>query len=123
MSKRETKSLRRFLAATAFAVLTGPAMGLAQGSYAPMPCPDPLPWDGEVEGETYECGVVTVPENHDIPDGRQIELLFMRLYATTLAPASDPLVYLSGGPGGSALGEITTSSPLFKNMQSICSVL
>ena len=119
MSKRETKSLRSILAATAFAVLTGPAMGLAQGSYAPMPCPDPLPWDGEVEGETYECGVVTVPENHDIPDGRQIELLFMRLHATTLAPASDPLVYLSGGPGGSALGEITTSSPLFKNMQSI----
>lgn len=92
---------------------------LAQTGYAPMPCPVALPWDGEVEGETFDCGVVTVPENHDLPDGRQIELTFMRLRATTMAPEPDPMVYLSGGPGGSALHEVTGNERLYLNMQTI----
>ena len=96
-----------------------PQIGFAQETYAPMPCPQTLPWDGEVEGETYDCGVVTVPENHDMSDGRQIELTFLRLHTTTLAPEPDPLVYVSGGPGGSALHEISAVAPLYANMQSV----
>ncbi len=46
-----------------------------------------------------ECGIVTVPENYDEPDGRTIELFYMRLFSTSKSPAADPLIYLSGGPG------------------------
>jgi pimeloyl-ACP methyl ester carboxylesterase len=53
----------------------------------------------EVEGKTVACGRVSVPENHDKPDGRQIELTFMVLKSLSEAPAADPVVYLHGGPG------------------------
>lgn len=62
------------------------------------PCPAPLaPY--EVEGKTVACGRVSVPEDHNKPDGRQIELTFMVLKSHSEAPAADPVVYLHGGPG------------------------
>ena len=62
------------------------------------PCPSSLaPY--EVEGMTVACGKVNVPENHDKPGGRRIDLTFMILKSHSLAPAADPVVYLHGGPG------------------------
>lgn len=54
----------------------------------------------ETEGKTYHCGVVYVPENHDKPEGRILELTFLVLHSTSMTPEPDPVVYLSGGPGG-----------------------
>jgi pimeloyl-ACP methyl ester carboxylesterase len=68
-------------------------------------CPAPL-ISTEIEGKTYHCGVVYVPENYDNPEGRIIELTYLVLHSTSLAPEPDPVVYLSGGPGGSALTEV-----------------
>lgn len=63
-----------------------------------MHCPAPLaPY--EVEGLTVECGKVSVPENHDKPDGRRIDLAFIVYKSRSEAPAADPVVYLHGGPG------------------------
>lgn len=109
------------------AFLVMPMHGAALAQVAPgtpggaerVACPTPLPWDGETEGETYSCAVVTVPENHARPGQRSLELLAMTLHSSTLSPRSDPLVYLSGGPGGSAVHEITSNSVLYKNMQAI----
>jgi len=62
------------------------------------PCPSSLaPY--EVEGKTVACGKVNVPENHDKPDGRRIDLTFMILKSHSLAPAPDAVAYLHGGPG------------------------
>ena len=47
------------------------------------------------EGTTFDCSVVIVPENHAEPGERTVELVVMRLRATTLSPMPDPLVYLS----------------------------
>lgn len=67
-------------------------------SVAAAACPRPLaPY--EVEGKTVACGTVSVPENHDKPDGRKIVLTFMVLKSHSEAPAPDPVVYLHGGPG------------------------
>ncbi|MBF9031028.1 alpha/beta fold hydrolase [Rhodobacterales bacterium HKCCE3408] len=109
------------LAAGLAALVLGATAAQAQQTGTPeeMPCPLPLPWDGETEGETYSCGVVIVPENHDDPDVRTIELTYLRLNASTLSPAPDPVVYLSGGPGGSALHEISTNPPLHLNMDQL----
>ena len=65
--------------------------------------------NGEVEGETMECGIVTVPENYDEPDGRTIELFYMRLFSTSKSPAADPLIYLSGGPGIAGTHEVAST--------------
>jgi pimeloyl-ACP methyl ester carboxylesterase len=70
----------------------------------------------EVEGETYSCGVVVVPENYDAPEGRIIELFYVKLHSSSESPAPDPLVYLAGGPGGSASHEIANFVVLYLNM-------
>ena len=74
---------------------------------------------GEVEGETFDCGVVVVPENYDEPEGRTIELLYVRLYSSSQSPAADPLIYLSGGPGGSGSYEISGNPVLLSNLNEI----
>lgn len=66
-------------------------------------CPAPLaPY--EVEGLTVACGKVNVPENHDKPDGRRIDLTFIAYKSRSAAPAADPVVYLHGGPGSGIVG-------------------
>ena len=75
--------------------------------------------NGEVEGETMECGIVTVPENYDEPDGRQLELFYMRLFSTSKSPAADPLIYLSGGPGGAGTNEVSGNPITLSNLNQI----
>lgn len=77
--------------------------------------------DNEVEGDTYECGIVEVPENYGKPDGRTLELVYLRLFSTSESPAEDPLLYLSGGPGGSAIREMSPGPGnfLLQNMEHI----
>lgn len=48
------------------------------------------------------CGSLEVPENPDLPDGRQIELAYAVVRAPTAQPRPDPVFYLAGGPGQSA---------------------
>ena len=49
------------------------------------------------------CGTMSVPENREQPDGRQIELNVMLLPATTAVVKPDPVFFLAGGPGQSAV--------------------
>jgi len=70
------------------------------GAITTISCP--LPLTGEVEGETYECGVYTVPVNYSDPQAGTINLTFVRLFASESA-AEAPIVYLAGGPGQSAV--------------------
>lgn len=45
------------------------------------------------------CGFLVVPENRDIPDGRQVRLPVMVLRTLNPNPEPDPVIYLSGGGG------------------------
>ncbi len=49
------------------------------------------------------CGLLTVPENRSDPNGRQIKIGVAEVKAVSPNPPSDPIVYLNGGPGGSAV--------------------
>lgn len=49
-----------------------------------------------------ELGRLVVPETRSRPDARSLELAFVRLPATGDSPGP-PVVYLAGGPGGSAI--------------------
>lgn len=69
-------------------------------------CPVQLSLD-ETEGTTYHCGMAFVPEEHGNPESPLIGLTYMVLHSTSMTPEDDPVVYLSGGPGASALTEIS----------------
>lgn len=71
------------------------------GTLTEIDCPLVLP--GETEGETYSCGIYTVPVDYDNPAGATINLAYMILYASDENPAPDPIVYLAGGPGQSGI--------------------
>jgi len=67
------------------------------------------PAAGVVEGEDVRCGYLTVPEDHSRPQGPTIRLavaIFKSVYAS---PASDPVVYLDGGPGHTSLASLGPS--------------
>lgn len=74
-----------------------------------IPCPSALP-TGEVEGETIVCGVETVPENYNVPDGRQIEITYALLRSQSLSSAPEPIIDLRGGLGATVLAASALSS-------------
>ena len=78
--------------------------GNVQPSYAEAACPNPV-YPGIVLGPEYTCGYLTVPENRNKSNGRTIRLAVATRRATAPNPKSDPILFLTGGPGGSGLGE------------------
>lgn len=56
--------------------------------------------------ETVECGYVTVPADWADPQGATIDLAVYRVPATSADKKPDPVVYLEGGPGGSAVATV-----------------
>ncbi len=72
-------------------------------AFKPAACMFDVP-TGLTEGSSLECGYLTVPEQHAVPDGPSIQLAVAIVKSiTTPAAASDPLVMLQGGPGGSTI--------------------
>ena len=86
------------------------AQGDYEPEYQPDACPMPIP-AGETEGDTLDCGYLIVPEDRSDPGGQTIALAVAILHSPDALP--DPLIYLAGGPGGSALTEADawTNSP------------
>lgn len=70
--------------------------------FEPAACPFPLP-PGQIEGTTVECGYLVVPEKRADPDTDSIRLAVGVFHPPSGATEPDPIVYLAGGPGGSAL--------------------
>lgn len=101
------------LALACMAVACGgdnPAGSASAGLYEKSSCPQPniagfpdLDFPAGVE-----CGYLTVPENRSRPEGRRIRIFVMRAPAVSAAPAPDPIVYLSGGPGGAGSFEVAS---------------
>lgn len=50
-----------------------------------------------------ECGTLTVKENPQDENSREIELAILRLPAISATPQADPLFIIAGGPGQSAI--------------------
>jgi pimeloyl-ACP methyl ester carboxylesterase len=65
----------------------------------PADCPFAIP-----DGYEIACGVLRVPENRGRADSPTIELAYAVVYAAT-DQGRPPLVYLAGGPGGSAIDD------------------
>jgi pimeloyl-ACP methyl ester carboxylesterase len=81
------------------------------GTFESVPCSEIRV---ELEGHVFSvdsipdlkaarCGYLTVPENRSRASGRTIRLAVAIVSPVTATPAPDPVVYLAGGPGGSAI--------------------
>lgn len=61
------------------------------------------PYDLNVPGDvTLSCGFVTVLENRATHSGKTIDLYVVRIEGKSRFLNPDPIIYLAGGPGGSA---------------------
>jgi pimeloyl-ACP methyl ester carboxylesterase len=63
---------------------------------------EPYQYDYQRQHIQAELGRFAVPERYDHPTGQKITLAFVRLKSTSPKPRL-PVVYLAGGPGGSAI--------------------
>jgi pimeloyl-ACP methyl ester carboxylesterase len=82
----------------------------------PTECPLPVPEELE-EGETIECGFLQVPQDRSAPFALQVRLPYAHIRAESAHPHPDPLVYIVGGPGGSALAEFSQIYPWFRALR------
>lgn len=62
----------------------------------------PKPAMGVFAQGVVTCGVLHVPENRARPGSRTLDLPFSILKADAPSPGADPVLVLTGGPGGSA---------------------
>ena len=68
-------------------------------------------------------GTFIVPENRAKPNGKQLELTFVKFPTTSKNPGN-PIVYLSGGPGGSATGTAKRKRfEMFKQLTQVSDVI
>ncbi len=77
----------------------------ATPTFQTVSCPF-KPAAGVVEGKDVRCGYLTVPEDHSRPQGPTIRLAVAIFKSAYASPASDPIVYLNGGPGYPSLGSL-----------------
>ena len=70
-----------------------------------------------------KIGKFTVPENRSDKHSRKIELKYLVFPTTSQSPKS-PIVYLAGGPGGSATGTAKGRRfPLFMKLREVSDVI
>lgn len=77
------------------------------------------------QGEKVEAelGTLLVPESRKRPDGRLVELSFVRLKSLSPSPGP-PIVYLAGGPGGSGIDAARgPRHPLFAALRQVADVI
>ena len=61
---------------------------------------------GRARGLHVDCAYLSVLEDRAKPDGNVIRLAVARLRGSASSRRSDPVIYLAGGPGESALGRV-----------------
>lgn len=84
-------------------------------------CPDDLPRDWQQGAHLYlapceipglkrqaKCGTANVVENRALGHGRMVSLKVVVVPATQVPAAPDPVVYITGGPGGAATDEVVS---------------
>jgi len=88
--------------------ISPPRASTRGASYQATPCPHPnIAGFPDLDFPSgVRCGYLTVLENRAKPDGRRIRIFVMRAPAVSATPKPDPVVYLSGGPGGAGSFEV-----------------
>lgn len=87
------------------------AQGQIAGSFALGPCPIPAP-----AGYALDCGTLTVAESRRAPTGKTIQLAVAIVRSPGPTTRPDPVLFLAGGPGQSALLLIADRIPSFSTI-------
>ncbi|MFN3559910.1 MAG: alpha/beta fold hydrolase [Brevundimonas sp.] len=95
---RATGILAAMLVATAVSAPAKAQTATDRTRFEPGPCAVEVATD-----ERIDCGLLFVPENRSRADSRMIRLPVMIFRSRAEAPANDPVIFLTGGPGNSAL--------------------
>jgi pimeloyl-ACP methyl ester carboxylesterase len=74
----------------------------ASSAFQQAHCPFPLGF-ALVEGRNVTCGFLVVPEDRSLPKGPTIRLAVAIFKTPSSQPDPDPVLFLSGGPGGALL--------------------
>lgn len=99
------------------AALAQPAQTGAGPRFEDAPCP----FDASAEVlDQLRCGWLVVPQSRAEPNGRQLRLAVAVLKSTSPTPRPDPIVFLSGGPGGKSVAYMPprTRSPFWGPLRS-----
>ncbi len=91
-------------AAIVLTVGATPAGADALPRFEPGPCPFLTADAAPVAG--LECGSLVVAQDRANPQGRELRLAVAILRSTATAPEPDPVIWLSGGPGGGSLAAV-----------------
>jgi len=95
----------------ASAAAAGAAEPARLGSLSFSGCDLKNPSQGELLGAL--CARLDVPENPEAPDGRKISLRIGWVKATRAEPLADPVFFIAGGPGQSAVEAFPLVAPGF----------
>jgi pimeloyl-ACP methyl ester carboxylesterase len=103
-------------------VLAGP--GLLLPAVASAQTAGPIKFKGPKGVEVdAERGVFEVPEDRRDPKSRRIKLTYVR-FASTAAKPGPPIIYLAGGPGGTATGTAQGARfPIFMALREVADVI
>ena len=85
---------------------------MAFGALAFTPCT--LAAAGQAVTLAANCASLQVPEDRSNPDARRIELAIAWVPSTSRSPAPEPVLFLAGGPGQSALEAFPMVAPAFR---------
>jgi pimeloyl-ACP methyl ester carboxylesterase len=66
-----------------------------------------------------QCGQLIVPENRHKPGGKTISLLVVMIPSVSQPPKHDPVFYITGGPGGDAMGDVGFVVPTLNQDQNL----
>jgi pimeloyl-ACP methyl ester carboxylesterase len=64
--------------------------------------PEGLDW--LPDSKEFKAGAILVPENHDNPDGKKIQITYVVLKSKDSLSSEFPMIFFSGGPGGNTIG-------------------
>lgn len=105
------------------AVLATAALAIPSVAYARRQA-GPIRFKGWRDQETdAEQGFFEVPEDRRDPGSRRIRLSYVRFPSTAARPGP-PIVYLAGGPGGTATGTATGPRfPIFQALREVADVI
>ena len=99
MSRRKIRIVVTIVVAVlSVGVTAGPARAVATPSFEPTSCSD-LPDIADVLPR-LRCGIVRVPRDHAKPGGATFALAVVVVGSARPPSHPDPVVYISGGPGG-----------------------
>ena len=90
---------KRILLLTLILICGGAFTGRSQAS-ATTVLPEWIANDGQITS-----GLLSVPENHDDPKGKEIQIAYAVVKGNDPATAGPPMIFFSGGPGGTTLDQ------------------